>query len=155
MVFCANPDRVALQAMLPEFDTQGLTDRPGRQNPGTIQIPGVDEATGERAERGPAPPTGAGESQGRLETPRSAPPLEPGAPEPSAPAEPEPSITAVEPGLAGTAAEPVSTTAEPRPANVAVETEMQPLPCSEPTTTAAPDRLAPSESARARRARGR
>ncbi|XP_062198353.1 predicted GPI-anchored protein 58 [Phragmites australis] len=167
MALCANLDRVALQAKLPEFDDQGLVDRLGCRNPGTIQIPGVDEAVGERAESGPArtggagtvgggTPTGADESQRWLETLRSKPALEPSAPEPSAPAEPGPSITAaelgppsavVEPGPADAAAEPVSAVAEPRPVNVAAETKTQPPPCSEPTTAAAPERPAPAESA--------
>ncbi|XP_062191273.1 uncharacterized protein LOC133895092 [Phragmites australis] len=233
MALCVNPDWVALQVKLPEFDAQGLVDWPGCQNPGTIQIPRVDEAVGERAESGPArtggagtvgggsqasggasagtnrhiggggatgggaamvledrgkrprlfipvpesppspspgeggnrddqsssarPPTGAAESQGRLEEPKSAPALEPSAPEPSAPAGPGPSITAAEPGPPSTATElgppstvaepgPASAVAEPGPANVAAETEMQPPPCSEPTTVAAPERPAPSES---------
>ncbi|XP_062205210.1 uncharacterized protein LOC133907215 [Phragmites australis] len=46
LVLCADPNRVALQKTLLEFDAQGLVDRPGHQNPETIQIPGVDEVTG-------------------------------------------------------------------------------------------------------------
>ncbi|XP_062182031.1 uncharacterized protein LOC133886299 [Phragmites australis] len=42
----ADPSRVALQATLPEFDTRGLVDCPGRRNPRTIQILGVDEEAG-------------------------------------------------------------------------------------------------------------
>ncbi|XP_062193506.1 predicted GPI-anchored protein 58 [Phragmites australis] len=42
----ADPGRVALQATLLEFDAQGLVDRLGHRNPGTIQIPRVDEETG-------------------------------------------------------------------------------------------------------------
>ncbi|XP_062230105.1 uncharacterized protein LOC133927693 [Phragmites australis] len=45
LALCVDPGRVALQATLPEFDTQGLVNRPGHRNPGTIQIPGVDEET--------------------------------------------------------------------------------------------------------------
>ena len=46
LALCADPGRVALQAMLPKFEAQGLVDRPGRRNPETIQILGVDEETG-------------------------------------------------------------------------------------------------------------
>ncbi|XP_062178681.1 uncharacterized protein LOC133883382 [Phragmites australis] len=48
LALCADSGRVALQATLPEFDAQGLVERPGRRNPGTIQIPGVDEEAGSR-----------------------------------------------------------------------------------------------------------
>ncbi|XP_062208949.1 uncharacterized protein LOC133910643 [Phragmites australis] len=41
------PGRVALQVTLPEFDAQGLVDWPVHRNTGTIQIPGVDEETGD------------------------------------------------------------------------------------------------------------
>ncbi|XP_062230403.1 uncharacterized protein LOC133928173 [Phragmites australis] len=45
----ADPGRAALQASMPEFDAQGLVDRSGRRNPGTIQIPGVDDNGGRGA----------------------------------------------------------------------------------------------------------
>ncbi|XP_062198866.1 vegetative cell wall protein gp1-like [Phragmites australis] len=67
MALCANPDRVALQAKLPKFDAQGLVDRPGRQNPGTIQIPGVDEAAGEEAASDLAETDGPGAAGGELQ----------------------------------------------------------------------------------------
>ena len=54
LALCPDPNRVALQASLPKFDAQGLVDRPGRRNPGTIQIPWVDEATS----RAPSAPGG-------------------------------------------------------------------------------------------------
>ena len=46
LALCADLGRVALQATLPEFDAKGLVERPGRQNPRTIQIPAVDEEAG-------------------------------------------------------------------------------------------------------------
>ena len=64
LALCANPDRVALQAKLQEFDTQGLVDSPGRRNPGTIQIPGVDEAAGEEAASDPVQTGGPGAAGG-------------------------------------------------------------------------------------------
>ncbi|XP_062182042.1 uncharacterized protein LOC133886312 [Phragmites australis] len=41
-----DPGRATLQVSMLEFDAQGLVDRPGRWNPGTIQIPGVDDNRG-------------------------------------------------------------------------------------------------------------
>ncbi|XP_062201997.1 uncharacterized protein LOC133904516 [Phragmites australis] len=75
------------------------------------------------------PPTGVAESQGRPEAPRSAPALEPSAPEPSAPAEPGLESAVAEPRLAGAA--------EPGPADAATETETQSPPeCSAPSEPA-------------------
>ncbi|XP_062203759.1 putative disease resistance protein RGA1 [Phragmites australis] len=64
LALCADPSRVALQATLPEFDAQGLVDRLGRRNPGTIQIPGVDEETGGARRTGGEDATGGREATG-------------------------------------------------------------------------------------------
>ncbi|XP_062217636.1 uncharacterized protein LOC133917800 [Phragmites australis] len=84
---------------MPEFDAQGLVDRPGRRNPGTIQIPRVDEEAGSRQQadgrdttdsmQPPKEPVGG---QRQLEELRLAPALGPSTPvsEPSVPAGPEP-----------------------------------------------------------------
>ncbi|XP_062232384.1 uncharacterized protein LOC133929597 [Phragmites australis] len=64
MVLCANPDQVAIQAKLPEFDAQGLVDLPRRWSPETIETPGVDEAAGEEAASGPAQTGGPGATRG-------------------------------------------------------------------------------------------
>ncbi|XP_062194644.1 predicted GPI-anchored protein 58 [Phragmites australis] len=75
LALCADPNRVVLQATLPEFDAQGLVDRQGHRNLGTIQIPGVDEATGctPRASDGDAASgrpqaSGRGAAGGRAQT---------------------------------------------------------------------------------------
>ncbi|XP_062217721.1 uncharacterized protein LOC133917919 [Phragmites australis] len=52
LALCADKGRAALQASMPEFDAQGLVDHPGRRNPGTIQIPRVDEEAGRRQQVG-------------------------------------------------------------------------------------------------------
>ncbi|XP_062203794.1 predicted GPI-anchored protein 58 [Phragmites australis] len=46
---------------MPEFDAQGLVDRPRRQNPGTIQIPGVDDNIGRGAAAESSRPAARGE----------------------------------------------------------------------------------------------
>ncbi|XP_062201991.1 uncharacterized protein LOC133904508 [Phragmites australis] len=52
LTLCADPGGAALQVTLPEFDAQGLVERPGRRNPGIIQIPGVDEEAGSGQQTG-------------------------------------------------------------------------------------------------------
>ena len=42
----ANPGRAVLQGSMPAFDSQGLVDRPGRRDPGTLHILGVDDNGG-------------------------------------------------------------------------------------------------------------
>ena len=49
LALCTNPGRAALQVSMPKFNAQGLVDRPGRRNPGTIQIPRVDDNGGRSA----------------------------------------------------------------------------------------------------------
>ncbi|XP_062178812.1 uncharacterized protein LOC133883484 [Phragmites australis] len=67
MALCANPDRVAIQAKLSEFDAQGLVDRLGHRSPGTIETPGVDAASGEEAASDPAQTGGPGAASGKLQ----------------------------------------------------------------------------------------
>ncbi|XP_062213764.1 uncharacterized protein LOC133914753 [Phragmites australis] len=49
LALCVDLGQAALQASMSEFDAQGMVDRPGCQNPGTIQIPGVDDNGGRGA----------------------------------------------------------------------------------------------------------
>ncbi|XP_062232867.1 uncharacterized protein LOC133930219 [Phragmites australis] len=57
----ADPGRAALQASLMEFDAQGMVDHPGRRNPGTIHIHGVDDNRGRSAAAKGSRPTARGD----------------------------------------------------------------------------------------------
>ncbi|XP_062230060.1 uncharacterized protein LOC133927628 [Phragmites australis] len=82
LAFYADPGRAALQASMPEFDAQGLVDRSGHRNPGTIQIPGVDDNGGQgaaaEASRAPPPkPAGRRPEETRGSVPGRTPPKDP------------------------------------------------------------------------------
>ena len=47
MALCANPNRVAIMAGLPEFDAQGPVDRPRSRSPEASELPGLEELLGE------------------------------------------------------------------------------------------------------------
>ena len=53
MALCANPERATILAKLPEFDAQGLVDRPRSQSPEAPELPGLDEVASEEAASSP------------------------------------------------------------------------------------------------------
>ena len=47
MALCANPERATILVKLPEFDAQGLVDRPRSRSPEAPKLPGLDELASE------------------------------------------------------------------------------------------------------------
>ena len=60
MALCANPERAAILAKLPEFDAQGLVDRPRSRSPEAPELPGLDEVASEGATSSPLRAGGPG-----------------------------------------------------------------------------------------------
>ncbi|XP_062230024.1 uncharacterized protein LOC133927580 [Phragmites australis] len=65
MTLYTNPKQVAIQAKLPEFDAQGLVDRPRHRSPEAAEILGLEDATGEEAASGPVRTGGPGAASGQ------------------------------------------------------------------------------------------
>ncbi|XP_062193529.1 uncharacterized protein LOC133896911 [Phragmites australis] len=144
MALCAKPDRVAVQAKLPEFDAQGLSmgaaksqGRPGAPRPPPALEPSAPEPS---APAGPMPMITAAEAGPPSTT------AEPGTPSTMAESRPAGAAAEPEPACMAAMLGSSSVAAEPGPASAAAKPEAQPPSCPELTVEAAPERPSPSES---------